>query len=188
MIHPRPAARAACAATVALCIVANSSGPARAIPPAPRARCEDGPASRAARAVPSAMSTYAVRLAPGQDLRQELLAFTRAHRLRAGAVLTCAGSLARVALRHANQPAASAREGHFEILSLTGTLDSLGGHLHLCVADSTGAASGGHLWDGCRIYTTAEIVIGEMNDVEFGREVDSTYGYRELVVRARRAR
>ena len=35
------------------------------------------------------------------------------------------------------------------------------------------------------IYTTAEIVLGEMDEVAFAREPDSTYGYRELVPRPR---
>ena len=37
--------------------------------------------------------------------------------------------------------------------------------------------------DGCRIDTTAEIAIAECTELEFLREVDSTCGYRELVVR-----
>lgn len=34
-------------------------------------------------------------------------------------------------------------------------------------------------------YTTAEIVLAELPGVEFSREPDSTYGYRELVPRKR---
>ncbi len=56
------------------------------------------------------------------------------------------------------------------------------GHLHLSVADETGAVVGGHLMDGCEVFTTAEVVIGELPGVRFRRELDATYGYRELVV------
>ncbi|MFN8587171.1 MAG: PPC domain-containing DNA-binding protein [Candidatus Eisenbacteria bacterium] len=129
---------------------------------------------------------YALRLRPGQDLRAELQRFAREKQLRAAFVASCAGSCTRTAVRYANQPAASVREGHFEIVSLTGTLAADGMHVHASFADSTGATFGGHLMDGSLVYTTAEIVIGELERAAFAREVDSTYGYRELVVRKRR--
>lgn len=138
-----------------------------------------------ARTFPSSARFFALRLRPGQDLRQELLRFARQQRLRAGFIVSCAGSLTRSALRYANQPAASVREGHFEIVSLSGTLSAEGSHLHASLADSTGAAFGGHLMDGSRVYTTAEIVIGELDRAHFDRTVDPTYGYRELEVRRR---
>ena len=142
-------------------------------------------------AVPPAMPTpssslkaYALRLRPGDDLRQQLLAFVAAHQIEAGAVLTCVGSLTDVSLRLANQDAATHYPGHFEIVSLVGTLSaSGGGHLHLAVADSTGRTLGGHLLDGCRIYTTAELVVGAMPALRFVRETDPTFGYKELVVK-----
>jgi predicted DNA-binding protein with PD1-like motif len=99
-------------------------------------------------------------------------------------VLTCVGSLTDVSLRLANQEAATHYHGHFEIVSLVGTLSaSGGGHLHLAVADSTGRTLGGHLLDGCRIYTTAEIVLGALPALRFVREPDATFGYQELVVK-----
>lgn len=134
---------------------------------------------------PSAARFYALRLAPGQDVRQELLRFARERHLRAGFVASCAGSAARTTLRYANQPDATVREGHFEIVSLSGTLTADGAHLHASLADSTGATFGGHLMDGTRVYTTAEIVVGELERAQFTRETDSTYGYKELKVRKR---
>lgn len=128
---------------------------------------------------------FALRLKPGQDLRLALADFAKARKLHAASIVSCAGSLARVALRYANQPGATIREGHFEIVSLTGTLSAASMHVHASVSDSTGATIGGHLMDGSRIYTTAEIVLAEMPGVEFAREVDSTYGYRELAPRHR---
>ena len=128
---------------------------------------------------------YAFRLRPGQDLRKELLAFARRENLRAAAVVTCVGSLTNVAVRLPNREAATTRTGHFEIISLVGTLDPAGGHLHLCVTDSDGVAFGGHLLDGCLVYTTSEIVISELTSIEFRREPDKTFGYNELVVSPR---
>lgn len=133
----------------------------------------------------SPMRGYALRLRPGQDLRLELLRFARQHRLQAGFIVSCAGSLTRSALRFANQSATSVREGHFEIVSLSGTLSATGAHLHASLADSTDATFGGHLMDGSRVYTTAEIVVGELERARFDRSVDSTYGYRELDVKRR---
>jgi uncharacterized protein len=145
------------------------------------ARADDGfpwASSRTAR-------YYAVRLRPGDDLLASLRAFAKDRALGAAFVASCAGSAVRTSVRYANQPAASVREGHFEIVALSGTLTGDGAHLHAAFADSTGVTFGGHLMEGTRIYTTAEIVLGELDDVSFSREPDSTYGYRELVPRAR---
>jgi len=132
--------------------------------------------------VSSPLRAHAFRLTPGQDLRRELLAFARRAGLRAAAVLTCVGSLTTVALRYANRGEPSVRTGHFEIVSLVGTLGRDGGHLHLCAADGDGVAFGGHLLDGSLVYTTAEVVIAELTDTEFRREPDPATGFRELVV------
>ena len=128
---------------------------------------------------------WALRLRPGQDLRVELGRFARAKKLRAAFIASCAGSCTRTSIRYANQPGASAREGHFEIVSLTGTLAADGMHVHASFADSAGATFGGHLMDGSIVYTTAEIVIGELTNAAFARETDPTFGWRELEVRRR---
>ena len=131
----------------------------------------------------SNLKYYALRLLPGDDLRQQLTAFVAAQHIRAGVLLTCVGSLTVVTLRLANQSGPTEYRGHFEILSLVGTLLVNGSHLHLAVADSTGRTQGGHLLDGCRIYTTAEIVLGELPALDFQHETDPTFGYQELVGR-----
>jgi predicted DNA-binding protein with PD1-like motif len=145
-----------------------------------------GPVLACAQTVPavssSSLKTYALRLRPGDDLRQQLLAFIQAHNIRAGAMVTCVGSLTVATLRLANQSGPTEYHGHFEIVSLVGTLSTSGSHLHLAIADSTGRTLGGHLLDGCRIYTTAEIVLSELPKLEFRRETDPTFGYKELTV------
>ncbi|WP_259404427.1 PPC domain-containing DNA-binding protein [Hymenobacter sp. HSC-4F20] len=133
-------------------------------------------------AVSSTLRAYALRLKPGQDLRRELEAFAQAHHLRAAAVLTCVGSLTTTSLRLANQEGGTQYHGHFEIVSLVGTLSVNGSHLHLSVADSTGRTVGGHLLEGSIVYTTAELVLGELPELDFRREPDATYGYQELTV------
>lgn len=128
------------------------------------------------------MRTYALRLKPGQDVRQQLTAFVAKHQLRAGAMVTCVGSLTQVTLRLANQETPTVYHGHFEIVSLVGTLSTAGSHLHLAVADSTGRTIGGHLLDGNLVYTTAEVVLGVLEELDFRREPDPTFGYQELSV------
>ena len=141
----------------------------------------DGPAS-------GRLKTYALRLKPGQDLRRELESFAKAQGLQAGVVLTAVGSLSKAALRLADQPDATEFEGKFEIVSLVGTLSPDGVHLHVSLSDKTGRTIGGHLVEGCVIYTTAELVVGEIEGVQFTREQDAQTGYKELRVRRRGSR
>lgn len=134
----------------------------------------------------SKSSFFTIRLKPHQDLKKELMVFAAKEKLKAGFIVTCVGSLEQSNLRFANQSAGTQRKDHFEILSLVGTFSDTSAHLHLSLADSTGATMGGHLLDDNLIYTTAEIVIGELTDIQFEREKDSTYGYHELSVKKRK--
>ena len=105
----------------------------------------------------SALKTYALRLRPGDDLRQQLTAFVQANHILAGTILTCVGSLTVATLRLANQDGPTEYRGHFEIVSLVGTLSTNGSHLHLAVSDSTGRTIGGHLLDGCRVCVQSSV-------------------------------
>lgn len=129
------------------------------------------------------MYTLSFRLRPGQDLKDELDNVVKNERIEAGTMLTCVGSLTDVVLRLANQDTGTTYRGHYEIVSLVGTLSTNGSHLHLAVSDPTGRTLGGHLLTGCKIYTTAEIVIGVMPDVTYTREPDPAFGYKELVIK-----
>lgn len=126
---------------------------------------------------------HAFRLKPGQDLRLEIEAYVQANGIRAGWMVTCVGSLTQVTLRLANQPEGTTYVGHFEIVSLVGTLSTAGCHLHLSFSDSNGTTLGGHLLPGNLVYTTAEIVIGESTTMEFTREVDGTTPWQELQIK-----
>ncbi len=136
--------------------------------------------------VSSSMQTYSYRLLPGKDLKKEIEAIVRQEHIEAGAMLTCVGSMTEVTLRTANQSEPRAWKGHFEIVSLVGTISTNGSHLHLSVSDSTGQTIGGHLLDGCIIYTTVEVVIGVMTDLVYERQIDPTFGYKELTIRKKR--
>ena len=135
------------------------------------------------------MRVHAVRLTPGTDLEEELERLTQALGLGAGCILTCVGSLVRARLR---MPGAIGEPEVFrnfdepmEILSLTGTLGPDGGHLHIALARRDGGCVGGHLARGCMVNTTAELVIGDLPELEFSRPPDPATGYDELSVRER---
>ena len=68
-------------------------------------------------------------------------------------------------------------------ISIVGTVSINGSHLHLSISDSTGKMIGGHLMPGCKIYTTAEIVIQYSDKYEFTREKDGTTPWEELQIK-----
>ena len=126
---------------------------------------------------------HAFRLKPGQDLKQEIQKLVNEKKIKAGWISTCAGSLTDYNIRFANQPGNSSGTGHFEIVSLTGTVSVNGSHIHISISDSTGKTIGGHLSEGNKIYTTAEIVILSSSAIEFKREKDGTTAWEELQIR-----
>ncbi len=132
----------------------------------------------------SAVRAMALRLKPGDDLKATLDAYIKTNHIKAASIFTCVGSLQKAVIRFADQKEADTLTGKFEIVSLTGTLSEAGSHLHISISDGTGKTVGGHLKEGSLIYTTAEIVIGLLTDLEFTREVDSMYGYKELFIRS----
>lgn len=134
----------------------------------------------------AATKVYAFRLKPGQDLKSSIQQLVQDKQIKAGWIGTCVGSLTQYTIRFANQPNGSSDSGHFEIVSLTGTVSVNGSHLHISVSDSTGKTIGGHLMEGCKIYTTAEIVIHSSDDFIFKREKDGTTPWEELQVEERK--
>jgi predicted DNA-binding protein with PD1-like motif len=128
------------------------------------------------------LTAHAFRLKPGEDLKSGIQKLVNGKQIKAGWISTCVGSLTDYQIRFANQPEGSSNTGHFEIVSLTGTVSVNGSHLHISISDSTGKTIGGHLMDGCKIYTTAEIVILSSNDFIFKREKDGTTPWEELQV------
>ncbi len=128
------------------------------------------------------MKVFALRLKPDQDLRQSLKTFAEEQNIKAGFILTASGSLKQATIRFANQSVSTALPNKFEILSLNGTLATTGVHLHICISDKEGKTIGGHLDNGCIVYTTAEIVIGASEEFSFIRTIDEQTGYKELEI------
>ncbi|XP_068681581.1 bifunctional protein GlmU-like isoform X1 [Montipora capricornis] len=136
---------------------------------------------------PSALSCYALRLKPGQEIKECLLAFVKNENLKAPFVLSCVGSVSQATLRLANAVKDNTNEviqvqGRHEIVSLVGTLAGAA-HLHTSLSDQHGHVIGGHVMGNMIVFTTAEVVIGNCDTLSFTREMDYDTGFDELVVK-----
>ena len=128
------------------------------------------------------MENYTFRLKSAQDLFDSIETFAREKHIEAGCVLSGIGSLTHFTVRLADRETPTEFEGHFEIVSLAGTVSIHGSHLHISASDGDGKTIGGHLISGSKIYTTAEIVLAAFTDTVFKREFAEDSGYDELVV------
>ncbi|TNV75332.1 hypothetical protein FGO68_gene13554 [Halteria grandinella] len=129
----------------------------------------------------SNIKTHILRCWPGEDLYEALNTYMRAHSIKAAWIVSCVGSLTHANIRFAEVPEAKLLKGHFEIISLVGCLSGhKGSHVHICISDGKGTCIGGHLKEGNKVHTTAEIVIQEASDLEFVRVKDGATRYPEL--------
>ena len=71
-----------------------------------------------------------------------------------------------------------------EICSLTGTVHDQGSHshLHMTVARADGSCLGGHVLEGCIVFSTAEVVLVSLQRTVFTRSLDPSTGYHELMI------
>ncbi len=135
-------------------------------------------------AISSAARFHALRLVPGTDVLQAVQDFVRDNDLKAVALVTVVGSLTDAVIRYANQPDGTLTQGHFEIVSMVGTVEPTGAHVHISLSDGTGRMFGGHMMPGCLVYTTAEIVLAHLEDFAFARVACALSGYDELAIRS----
>ncbi|MEO1004130.1 MAG: PPC domain-containing DNA-binding protein [Cyanobacteria bacterium J06638_7] len=129
------------------------------------------------------MRVVPLRLRPGDDLRAALEVWMGQQHEQAGCVISGIGSLSGVQLRCAGAAGVTTISGELEIISLAGTLSVDGAHLHIAVADSSGAVIGGHLAPGSLVRTTAELLVGLLPQWRFRRAPDPATGYAELQIR-----
>ena len=129
------------------------------------------------------IQAYTFRLKPKQDLFKEIETFVSEKGIEAGSIIACVGSLTKATLRLANSTSYDTFEGPFEIVSLTGTVSTYGSHLHISISNGDGPTIGGHLIEGCLIYTTAEIVIAVFPEIVYKREPCAASGHSELVIK-----
>ncbi len=129
------------------------------------------------------MKTHAFRLLPGDDLKAGINKFIAEKHISAAVVLACVGSLSKASLRLANASEPILMEEKFEIVAMEATLSIAGSHIHIALADKNGNLKAGHLAEPSTVFTTAELVIAELDSLIFTREPDAATGYKELVVK-----
>src|SRR6204780_560062 len=88
------------------------------------------------------------RLRPGDDLLGGIRAYVNANHIQAAVLLSAVGSLTQASIRYANQPEAHIHRGHFEIVSITGTVEEGGEHAHLSIPTGQRTMLVGHLTKG----------------------------------------
>ncbi|NMC14903.1 MAG: DNA-binding protein [Chloroflexi bacterium] len=129
------------------------------------------------------MKIHVFRLHPGQDLKLEIDKFTEEHNIKDSAIVSCVGALTKATIRMAGARKINTYEDDFEIVSLVGTAENGYSHLHIAISNEEGKTIGGHLKSPSIVGTTAEVVIGEIEDLSFEREFDEDTGCKELVIK-----
>jgi uncharacterized protein len=128
------------------------------------------------------MQACPLRLSPGDDLRATVEAALRERGVSAAFVVQGIGSLSVAQLRYAGVESPCELRGDLEILTVAGSVSPDGAHLHMAVADANGHVSGGHVAPGCRVRTTAELLLVLLPGHRFSRALDPQTGYMELQI------
>ena len=111
---------------------------------------------------------HVIRLKPGDDLFNSIKEYINEKKIKAGFIMSCVDSLQEINIRLANADKFLVKKDHFEIVSLVGCVSCNNRfHLHISISDSEGNTKGGHLKDKNIVYTTAEVVIGELPELSF---------------------
>ncbi len=129
--------------------------------------------------------THVVRVKPNQNLLDEIIRYCEENKIASAAILSIIGSLRWVNLGILKELPGKfipkKMEGPLEIASGMGTVAMKDGkvilHIHMVVSDENGAI-GGHL-AGATVFSTAEIVIGELEE-QLERYKDDFTGLNEL--------
>ena len=130
-----------------------------------------------------------MRLAPGCDLMKSLEEIPKRENLRSGVILSGAGSLRQVTLRNVRlfpddfpitdrDRIYTMKKEPLELLSLSGNISRKDGevsvHCHITISSGLdeGMAYGGHLTEGCVVFSTCEVIIAEIVGLKMKRNID----------------
>jgi predicted DNA-binding protein with PD1-like motif/glutaredoxin len=105
------------------------------------------------------MDVVPLHLDAGADLRRSLEALARQHQ-GSGFVLGVVGNLTQAAFQCPGQAEPTLLSGDLEIITLQGTLDTAGVHLHLSLSDGACQVWGGHLEPGTLVKSGADLLVG----------------------------
>lgn len=129
---------------------------------------------------------HVFRIKPKQDLLGSIQNFCEEKNITSGIVIGIIGSLEKASLNFLKTLPANyinkQFEGPLEIVSGHGSITKHEGktvvHIHLTISDDEGA-NAGHLAKGSIIFSTAEVVIGELEE-QLNRNIDKYTGLLEL--------
>ena len=130
------------------------------------------------------MKTHAFRLTKGMDLLNSIKDFCEKNNILAGVVISSVGSVLQTKVRTESTEKIVELIEEMEITSLNGTVSKNRCHLHILLSRADASVLGGHLVreGGTIINTTCEIVILELDNLEFDKEFDDNTGYNELKI------
>ena len=132
----------------------------------------------------------AVRMAPGDDLYGTTLKIIKEKGMKAGVIISVAASLQRATLRNVWQfpnpwpikdecRIFTPIEGPLELLQMSGNITQtengepyLHAHATISMGRPEATCFGGHLVEGCIIFSTCEMVIAEIDNLAFMRIMD----------------
>ncbi|MFA7672856.1 MAG: PPC domain-containing DNA-binding protein [Clostridia bacterium] len=129
------------------------------------------------------MKTHCMRLTRGQDLLVEIEKYVNEYDIKAGTVLSCVGCVSCAVIRDATGERIQTVNEDMELISLNGTVSKNRIHLHISLSKKDLSVIGGHLKTGTVINTTCELIILELEDMEFNDLYDEKTGYNELEIR-----
>ena len=129
---------------------------------------------------------HVFRVEPKQDLLESIQRFCEKNNISSGIIIGIIGSLEKASLNYIKTLPANyinkRFEGPLEIVSGQGSIANHEGktivHIHLTISNENGA-NAGHLAKGSIVFSTAEVVIGELEE-QLQREKDDYTGLLEL--------
>lgn len=127
------------------------------------------------------MKEYAIRLEKGADLKASIEEICQKNGFNTCVVLSAVGCVYQAKFRRAKATSYFEKVEDYEIVAMTGTVSQGKVHMHISLADDSGAVVGGHLEKGCFINTTCELVLGVLDEYESHREFDEKTGCNEII-------
>ena len=127
------------------------------------------------------MTVHCIRLKRGEDLMESIRRVCKEKNIAAGVVLSGVGCILKGRIRDATGVTIRELDGHYEIVSLNGTVSAQRCHIHIALSAEDLSTIGGHLCVGCIVNTTCELVLAELPGIRYGVEEDPETGYDELV-------
>lgn len=129
------------------------------------------------------MKPYLLRLKPNQDIKLELLRYTKDHNIKTASIVSAVGSVSSMKVRIADGKTIVTDTHNREVLSLSGTIIHGKIHAHIGAISTSMDVFGGHLMEACIVHTTMEITLLNLSeDILAERIYDSETGFDELNV------